>query len=541
MSMSDLRRSSPLSNMRQTSPTATQQSQSSTTPYSPKRSTSTRQFRPKQSPNMSNGNSNVQFDNSSNFNQSATKANNNHISGYGGGMNRTYSHASSSSSSVDQFSTHQTPVGTGINDTNKSGQSQSGFSSTKRQSSGSGYGSAHSHRPNSSSAHSNQGNRSSFSSSPGLMNIHKTQTNAIRSKSLVLYGGSTTIHTKIIDSQTGRKFSFKNSDILGDIWVFSLFDETWRHITCYLKDKEVGMTLCGHCATSHREHMIVIGGLHPTHLPAETWELKFEGELVRVMKGRGDKWAGPQFHDHVHDVVDCDAVHGASTTAVGAIGGGKTKGVEGAVGDYGFVSGVTQGNIDGDNCDDDDVDDELEFLTGNHCHGGFGCGCPDILIPLGQSGNVEHDEADNQLISRLRKTIIDYFRRAEIEPVAVDPNYRMKGEGFKVVAPFAEEIIAYDEELLDNTFFFNLKTQQWRQMDIYLINKLKAHFNEGEEGGNVGKIARVCSTLVQLDSKMLILGGEFIQLSRNLKYNLDIPQMLYVGGHCELLSSLLKL
>ncbi|KAH3667136.1 hypothetical protein OGAPHI_002785 [Ogataea philodendri] len=89
---------------------------------------------------------------------------------------------------------------------------------------------------------------------------------AIRDRTLVVYGGSSTVYFKLV-SNDGKEHGYYRHEILGDMWCFDLMSESWNYVPTAKHSDGQALKICGHASACDGETLMVLGGLREYQLP----------------------------------------------------------------------------------------------------------------------------------------------------------------------------------------------------------------------------------------------------------------------------------
>ncbi|ODV84549.1 hypothetical protein CANARDRAFT_8531 [[Candida] arabinofermentans NRRL YB-2248] len=156
-----------------------------------------------------------------------------------------------------------------------------------------------SHSSNSSSS-ANSGTARSSPAQPGTHSFHST---ALHKKSLVIFGGSTTLYFKVVsrgsdkDGDTEREAAYYKTEILGDMWWFNFQTESWSRISTFQKQNKVEMKVCGHSCITDGKHLMIVGGFRRCQMPPDPFDIQCENENQCAKQKAIDSEALQKFED----------------------------------------------------------------------------------------------------------------------------------------------------------------------------------------------------------------------------------------------------
>ncbi|KAG7691761.1 hypothetical protein KL911_005036 [Ogataea haglerorum] len=103
---------------------------------------------------------------------------------------------------------------------------------------------------------------------------------AVRSSSLVVFGGSSILHIKVV-AEDGSEHVYSKVDVLSDMWWFDLNTETWTSVRTVKQSDSEPLKLCGHASASDGQQLMVIGGLRGYQLDDKLLAIQYSGDAAR--------------------------------------------------------------------------------------------------------------------------------------------------------------------------------------------------------------------------------------------------------------------
>ncbi|QPG74085.1 hypothetical protein FOA43_001406 [Brettanomyces nanus] len=94
---------------------------------------------------------------------------------------------------------------------------------------------------------------------------HTHKNKFLGSRMLIIYGGSSTVYTRLVSSD-GCRSHFSWKEMLGDVWWFDFQSERWKKLDTYYEGKKVELKVCGHDVSANNQHMMMLGGLQPNNI-----------------------------------------------------------------------------------------------------------------------------------------------------------------------------------------------------------------------------------------------------------------------------------
>lgn len=98
--------------------------------------------------------------------------------------------------------------------------------------------------------------------------LHTSGVESLKSKVLVVYGGSSIMYTKVVDDLQFDVFYTKS--VQGDIWIFDFQTELWYNLQDYVSIPDT-ISLCGHSMVFSSGSLHVFGGIEREHYYADTY------------------------------------------------------------------------------------------------------------------------------------------------------------------------------------------------------------------------------------------------------------------------------
>ncbi|KAG7809240.1 hypothetical protein KL921_003237 [Ogataea angusta] len=103
---------------------------------------------------------------------------------------------------------------------------------------------------------------------------------AVRSSSLVVFGGSSIVHIKVV-ADDGSEHVYSKVEVLSDMWWFDLNTETWTSVLTVKKSDNRPLKLCGHASASDGQQLMVIGGLRGYQLDDKLLATQYSGDAAK--------------------------------------------------------------------------------------------------------------------------------------------------------------------------------------------------------------------------------------------------------------------
>ncbi|KAG7924617.1 hypothetical protein KL925_005237 [Ogataea polymorpha] len=103
---------------------------------------------------------------------------------------------------------------------------------------------------------------------------------AVRSTSLVVFGGSSIVHVKVV-ADDGSELLYSKVEVLSDMWCFDLNTETWTSVLTVKQSDNRPLKLCGHASASDGQQLMVIGGLRGYQLDDQLLAIRYSGDAAK--------------------------------------------------------------------------------------------------------------------------------------------------------------------------------------------------------------------------------------------------------------------
>ncbi|KAG7897516.1 hypothetical protein KL905_005069 [Ogataea polymorpha] len=103
---------------------------------------------------------------------------------------------------------------------------------------------------------------------------------AVRSTSLVVFGGSSIVHVKVV-ADDGSELLYSKVEVLSDMWCFDLNTETWTSVLTVRLSDNRPLKLCGHASASDGQQLMVIGGLRGYQLDDQLLAIRYSGDAAK--------------------------------------------------------------------------------------------------------------------------------------------------------------------------------------------------------------------------------------------------------------------
>ncbi|KAG7874418.1 hypothetical protein KL938_005033 [Ogataea parapolymorpha] len=103
---------------------------------------------------------------------------------------------------------------------------------------------------------------------------------AVRSSSLVVFGGSSIVHVKVV-ADDGSEHLYSKVEVLSDMWWFDLNTETWTSVLTVKHSDNRPLKLCGHASASDGQQLMVIGGLRGYQLDDKLLAIRYSGDAAK--------------------------------------------------------------------------------------------------------------------------------------------------------------------------------------------------------------------------------------------------------------------
>ncbi|KAG7913836.1 hypothetical protein KL927_005062 [Ogataea polymorpha] len=103
---------------------------------------------------------------------------------------------------------------------------------------------------------------------------------AVRSTSLVVFGGSSIVHVKVV-ADDGSEHLYSKVEVLSDMWCFDLNTETWTSVLTVKQSDNRPLKLCGHASASDGQQLMMIGGLRGYQLDDQLLAIRYSGDAAK--------------------------------------------------------------------------------------------------------------------------------------------------------------------------------------------------------------------------------------------------------------------